>query len=103
MPPLTGTFVIAVAAQLAAAAVYYADNNKDMKQAVAWMEKANATDPKFWNLHSEAKMRLKMKDYKGAVTAAEQSKKLALAATPPNGEYAKMNDELIAEAKKGGK
>ncbi|HET9504424.1 MAG TPA: DUF2911 domain-containing protein [Hymenobacter sp.] len=88
---------------LAAAAVYYNDNNKDLKQALAWMQKANATEPKFWNVNTEAKIRLKMKDYKGAITAAEQSKKLALASTPPNTEYAKMNDELIAEAKKGGK
>ncbi|MBF9237797.1 DUF2911 domain-containing protein [Hymenobacter sp. BT683] len=91
------------AGDLAAAAVYYADNNKDMKQAVAWMEKANATDAKFWNLHSEAKMRLKMKDYAGAIKAAEASKKGALAATPPNGEYVKMNEELMAAAKKAGK
>ncbi|RZK20716.1 MAG: DUF2911 domain-containing protein [Hymenobacter sp.] len=91
------------AGDLAAAAVYYNDNNKELKQALAWIQKANATDPKFWNVNTEAKIRLKMKDYKGAITAAEQSKKLALASTPPNGEYAKMNDELIAEAKKGGK
>ncbi|GAB3298455.1 DUF2911 domain-containing protein [Hymenobacter humi] len=91
------------AGDLAAAAVYYADNNKDPKQAVAWMEKANATDAKYWNLHSEAKMRLKMKDYAGAIKAAEASKKAALAATPANGEYVKMNEELIAQAKKAGK
>ena len=91
------------AGDLAAAAVYYADNNKDMKQAVAWMEKANGTDAKFWNLHSEAKMRLKMKDYAGATKAAEASKKAALAATPPNGDYVKMNEELLVEAKKAGK
>ena len=91
------------AGDLAAAAVYYNDNNKDLKQALTWIQKANATDPKFWNVNTEAKIRLKMKDYKGAMAAAERSKKLALASTPPNNEYAKMNDELIAEAKKGGK
>jgi hypothetical protein len=91
------------AGDLAAAAVYYNDTNKDPKQALAWIQKANATDPKFWNVNTEAKIRLKMKDYKGAITAAEQSKKLALASTPPNTEYAKMGDELVAEAKKGGK
>lgn len=92
------------AADLAAAAVYYNDNDKDAKQALAWMEKANAAEPtKFWNLHTEAKIRLKMKDYKGAITAAEASKKAALAATPPNGEYVKMNEDLMAEAKKMGK
>ena len=89
---------------LALAAVYYYDNNKDMKQALAWMEKSNAAEPtKFWNLNTEAKIRLKMKDYAGATKAAEASKKAALAATPPNGEYVKMNEELIAEAKKMGK
>ena len=91
------------AGDLAAAAVYYNDTNKDPKQALAWIQKANATDPKFWNVNTEARIRLKMKDYKGAITAAEQSKKLALASTPPNAEYAKMADELVAEAKKGGK
>ena len=89
---------------LAAAAVYYFDNNKDLKQALAWMEKANAAEPtKFWNLNTEAKIRLKMKDYAGATKTAEASKKAALAATPPNGEYVKMNEELMAEAKKMGK
>ena len=89
---------------LASAAVYYFDNNKDLKQALAWMEKANAAEPtKFWNLNTEAKIRLKMKDYAGATKAAEASKKAALAATPPNGEYVKMNEDLMAEAKKMGK
>jgi len=91
------------AGDLAAAAVYYYDNNKELKQALTWMQKANATDPKFWNLNTEAKIQLKLKNYRGAITAAEQSKKLALAATPPNGEYAKMGDDLVAEAKKMGK
>ncbi|MDQ2768953.1 MAG: DUF2911 domain-containing protein [Bacteroidota bacterium] len=91
-------------ADLAAAAVYYSENNKDPKQALAWLQKANAAEPtKFWNLHTEAKMRLKMKDYAGARKAAEASKKAALAATPPNTEYVKMNDELLAEVKKMGK
>ncbi|GAB2867314.1 DUF2911 domain-containing protein [Hymenobacter ruber] len=91
-------------ADLASAAVYYYDNNKDLKQALAWMEKANAAEPtKFWNLNTEAKIRLKMKDYAGATKAAEASKKAALAATPPNGEYVKMNEDLMAEAKKMGK
>ncbi|WP_019947979.1 DUF2911 domain-containing protein [Hymenobacter aerophilus] len=83
---------------LAAAAVYYLDNNKDLKQALTWMQQANAKDPKFWNVLTEAKIRMKMKDYKGAVAAAEQSKKLAMDAK--NMDYVKMNDELIAEAKK---
>lgn len=88
---------------LATAAVYYYDNNKDLKQALTWIQKANATQPKFWNVNTEAKIRLKMKDYRGAITAAEKSKKLALESLPPNGDYVKMDEELIAEAKKMGK
>ncbi len=83
---------------LAAAAVYYLDNDRDLKQALTWMQKANATDPKFWNVHTEAKIRMKMKDYKGAMASAEQSKKLATDAK--NTDYVKMNDELMMDAKK---
>lgn len=85
---------------LAAAAVYYYDNDKDLKQALAWMQKANEKDAKFWNVHTEAKIRMKMKDYKGTITAAEQSR--TLAQTAKNADYVKMNDELIAMAKKSG-
>ena len=75
-------------ADLAAAAVYYLDNNKDLKQALAWMEKANAAEPtKFWNLNTEAKIRLRMKDYAGAMKVAEASKKAAL---PPRRRMASM-------------
>lgn len=85
---------------LAAAANYYYDNNKDLKQALAWMQKANEKDPKFWNVHTEAKIRMKMKDAKGAMAAAEQSKKLAQEAK--NADYVKMNEAIIADAKKAG-
>jgi hypothetical protein len=85
---------------LAAAAVYYYDNDKDLKQALTWMQKANEKEPKFWNVHTEAKIRMKMKDYKGALTAAEQSR--TLAQTAKNMDYVKMNDDIIATAKKNG-
>jgi hypothetical protein len=85
---------------LAAAAVYYYDNDKDLKQALAWMRKANEKEPKFWNVHTEAKIRMKMKDYKGALIAAEQSRKLSLDAK--NADYVKLNEDVIIEAKKNG-
>lgn len=91
-------------ADLAAAAVYYFDNNKDLKQALTWMTAANAAEPtKFWNLNTEAKIRFKLQDYAGATKAAEASKSAALAATPPNGQYVKLNEDLLAEVKKLGK
>ncbi|MBF8964176.1 DUF2911 domain-containing protein [Pontibacter sp. FD36] len=82
----------------AAAANYYADNNKDMKQALEWMKKANANEPRFWNLHAQAKMQAKLKDYKGAVKTAEQSIELAKKAN--NDDYVRMNEKAIAEWKK---
>ena len=92
----------ATPADMAAAAVYYSGNDKDPKQALAWMEKANAAEPtKYWNLHTEAKMRLKLKDYAGATKAAEASRKAAL--EDKNADYVKMNEDLMAEAKKMGK
>ena len=86
-------------ADLAAASAYYFGNGKDLKQALAWMEKANAAEPtKYWNLHTEAKIRLKMKDNAGAIKVAEASRKAAL--EDKNADYVKMNEDLIAEAKK---
>jgi hypothetical protein len=82
----------------AAAANYYYDNDKDMKQALDWMKKANANDPKFWNLHAQAKIQAKMKDYKGAVKTAEQS--MAMAKEAKNEDYVRMNEKAIAEWKK---
>ncbi len=86
---------------LAAAAVYYFDNNKDLTQALTWIRKANEKEPKFWNLHTQAKIEMKLKDYKAASTTAEQSRKLALDAK--NADYVKMNEDLMASAKKDGK
>jgi hypothetical protein len=83
---------------LAAAALYYYDNGKDLSQALTWIQKANATEPKFWNVHTEAKIKLKQKDYKGAVASAEQSRTLALAGQ--NADYVRLNDQLIIDAKK---
>ncbi|TLM89560.1 DUF2911 domain-containing protein [Hymenobacter jeollabukensis] len=85
---------------LAAAALYYYDNGKDLNQALSWIQKANATEPKFWNVHTEAKIKLKLKDYVGAEASADQSRKLALEAK--NIDYVKMNELLMIEAKNGG-
>ncbi|MBB6612238.1 DUF2911 domain-containing protein [Pontibacter sp. Tf4] len=82
----------------AAAASYYLSANKDMKQALEWMKKANANDPKFWNLHAQAKIQAQLKDYKGAIKTAEQS--IELAKKENNPEYVRMNEQAIAEWKK---
>ena len=80
------------------AASYYYDNNKDMKQALEWAEKAVEQNPKaYWVLHLKAKIQLKLKDAKGAIETAEKSK--ALAMEDKDDAYVKNNDKLIAEAK----
>lgn len=80
------------------AANYYYDSNKDMNQALEWVSKAIEQNPKrYWVVHLKAKILVKMKDYKGAITAAEQS--LALAKEDKNDDYVKMNEKLIAESK----
>ncbi len=81
----------------AAAANYYFDNNKDVKQALTWIQKANETDPKFWNLHYQAKMQAKLKDYKGAAATAQKS--IELAKKENNADYVALNEKLLAEIK----
>ncbi len=79
---------------------YYYENNKDLNQALVWANKAFENNPKaYWIAHLRAKIMLKLKDYKGAIAAAEQS--MALAKEDKNDDYVKMNENLIAEAKKG--
>ncbi|MFC6997863.1 DUF2911 domain-containing protein [Rufibacter roseus] len=81
----------------AAAANYYADNGKDMKQALTWIKKANEQDPKFWTLHQQAKMQAKAKDYKGAAATAQKS--IELAKKENNADYVALNEKLLAEIK----
>lgn len=79
----------------AAAASYYYENNKDNKMALEWIKKANEKDPKFWNLHTQAKIQARAKDFKGATAAAQKSIELAKAAK--NDDYVRMNEKAIAE------
>ncbi|MFN4812281.1 MAG: hypothetical protein ACK5JQ_06840, partial [Bacteroidota bacterium] len=80
------------------AASYYYDNNKDMKQALEWVNKATELTPDaYWVWHLKAKIQLKLKDAKGAIETAEKSKALAL--KDKDDAYVKNNDKLIAEAK----
>ena len=80
------------------AASYFYDNNKDMKQALEWIDKAVEQNPKaYWVLHLKAKIQLRLKDSKGAIETAEKSK--AIAIEEKDDAYVKNNDKLIAEAK----
>lgn len=82
------------------AASYYYDNNKDLNQALTWVNKAIEQNPKaFFMVHLKAKIQMKQKDYKGAIESAQKSMQLAREAK--NEDYVKLNEKLIAEAKKG--
>jgi len=81
------------------AATYYYDNDKDLKQALEWADKAFTANPKaYWVAMLKAKIQFKMKDLKGATATAETAK--ALATADQDDAYVKQAEKLIADAKK---
>jgi tetratricopeptide (TPR) repeat protein len=83
---------------LYAASIYYLDNNKDLNQALTWMNKATEKDPQFWQLHQKARLQAKLKDYKNAEATARKS--IELAKTAKNDDYVQLNEKLLAEMPK---
>ncbi len=76
------------------AAVYYMDNGKDAKQALAWMNKAmegNAS-PAFWQLYQKARIQKANGDKVGALVTSKASWEAAKVAG--NRDYQLMNEEL---------
>lgn len=80
------------------AASYYLETNRDMKQALEWINIATKTDPKFYQLHVKAKIQVQLGDCKGAIETANKS--IELAKEAKNDEYVKMNEKLINDCKK---
>ena len=81
------------------AASYYYDNDKDLKLAAEWIDKAIASNPKaYWVVLLKAKIQYKAKDLKGAAITAEQAKVLATA--DQDDAYIKMADKIITDSKK---
>lgn len=80
------------------AAMYYMENGKDMKQALAWFDKAVEAQPTaFWIHHQRANCLAKLGKKADAKMAAEKSKELAT--TAKNDDYVKLNEKLLAELK----
>ncbi len=80
------------------AANYYYENDKDIKQALEWVNKAVEQDAKaYWVALLKGKIQLKMKDAKGAMVTAD--KVIALAKEDKNDDYVKRGEQLIADAK----
>lgn len=82
-----------------AAATYYLENGKDMKQALEWVNKAAEINPQaYWILHTKALIQGKLGDYKAAIETAEASKKIAT--EQKDDAYITRNDKVITEWKK---
>lgn len=80
------------------AAVYYADNGKDLNQALAWFEKAVEQSPNaYWVHYQRAKALAKA----GKKTEAMESSKksMQLAKEQKNNDYVKLNEKLQKELK----
>ena len=80
-----------------AAAVYYAQNGKDLNKAKTWMEKAMSMieKPGFWQLRQQSLIYAKVGDKKAAIETAKKS--LAGAEAAGNADYVKMNKDSLKE------
>lgn len=80
------------------AANYYYENNKDLKQALEWTEKAIVANPKaYWVILLKAKIQLKLNDKKGAIATANQV--IIMATADKDDSFIKQAEKLIASAK----
>lgn len=81
------------------AAQYYYNNDKDIQQALEWVNEVDKTSPpapyiKYW----KALIQLKAGDKQGAITTATQG--VEIAKQQDNAEYVTLNSRVIADAKK---
>ncbi len=81
------------------AASYYYDNNKDMKVALEWVNKAVEQNPKaYWVMLLKAKIELKLKDKAAAKASAE--KVIEMAKADQDDSYIKNGENLLIEINK---
>ncbi|CAM4255996.1 DUF2911 domain-containing protein [Zobellia nedashkovskayae] len=80
-----------------AAAVYFSSEDKDIKKASEWMDKAMSMteEPAFWQLRQQSLIQAKSGDKKAAIKSAKKS--LEKAKEAGNDDYIKMNSESIKE------
>lgn len=80
-----------------AAANYYYNTNKDIKQAKSWIDEGMKSnkEPKFWQLRQQSLIYAKAGDKKGAIDLAKKS--LDLAQKAGNADYVKMNQDSLKE------
>ncbi len=82
-----------------AAARYYFDTGKDLKKALAWINKSiEIKGDAYWNVRLKSQIQAGLGDYSGAIVTARESMKQAEAAG--NSQYVKYNQDAIAEWEK---
>jgi hypothetical protein len=83
------------------AAMFYYQNNLDLKKAAAWIDAAAAEQPEaFWLIYRKGLIHAKMGDKVGALAAAHQSLDLvAKQSGEIKDEYTRLNNALIASLK----
>ena len=83
------------------AAMFYLDNNFDLKKALEWMNAAVAEQPEaFFLVYRKAKVQAAMGDKAGALATAKKSIEMAQKAPPAlKDEYTRLNEALIASLK----
>lgn len=79
-------------------ASFYDGTHKDLAHSLAWMQETNATAPTYWNLYTEARIRLQMGDHEGARATAEQAYQLALKHMPASQQYILLSAAVVARA-----
>ena len=80
------------------AAAYYAENGKDLNQAIVWFDKAIEQNPKaFWVYYQKAKALAKQGKKSEAMTASMKSVELAKEAK--NDDYVQLNEKLQKDLK----
>ncbi len=82
------------------AAMFYYNNDKDLNQALEWMNKAIEENPNaFWYVHRKGLILAKMGRNEQAIEAARQSMKMAQSVPSFAQEYTRRNQELIDSLK----
>ena len=78
-----------------AAAMYYMETGRDLKQALTWLDKAIEQNPNaYWIYHQKANAQAKLGNKNEAKITAQKS--MELAKTAKNDDYVKLNEKLIA-------
>lgn len=79
---------------------YYLETGRDLNKALEWATKAAKLRPEaYWMLYYQAKIEAKLKKYKQAIATAKLS--IEAAKVRKNPDFIRLNEELIAECKKG--